>query len=154
MEADANRAKASFMLRASDMRDHLYFSFPEQRIQAIQLYCCDAYGSMLWPLSSKYTESYFKPWNVQARLAWNIPRETHTNLVENFFCNGYASLWNQVLVRFHKFIGKLKESQSKEIRFMNNLVKNDMRSNTGRNIDHLSYLCKKNNLPFLSIVQV
>ena len=108
MEADANRAKASFMLRASEMRDNLYFSLPEQRIQAIQLYCCDAYGSMLWPLSSKYTESYFKAWNVQARLAWNIPRETHTNLVENFFCNGYASLQNQVLVRYHKFIGKSK----------------------------------------------
>ena len=89
METDAHKTKASFMNKASDMRDNLYFACPEQRIQAIQLYCCDAYGSMLWQVNSKYAESFFKAWNVQARLVWNIPRETHTNLVENYFCEGY-----------------------------------------------------------------
>ena len=47
MEGDASKARGSFMSRASDMRDHLFFAHPEQRIQAIQLYCCDGYGSML-----------------------------------------------------------------------------------------------------------
>ena len=47
MEADASRARASFMAKANDIRDNLYFASPEQRVQAIQLYCCDAYGSNL-----------------------------------------------------------------------------------------------------------
>ena len=64
MEADGTRARASFMCRASDLRENLYFAHPEQKMQAIQLYCSDAYGSMLWQLSSKYAESFFKAWNI------------------------------------------------------------------------------------------
>ena len=103
-------------------------------IQAIQLYCCDAYGSMLWLLNSKYSESYFKAWNMQARLSWNIPKETHTNLVENFFCDGFLSLRNQVFAQI--FV------PSKEIRILINLVKCDQRSVTGQNVEYISNLCK------------
>ena len=38
METDANKARASFMSRASDLRDDLYFAHPSQKIHAIQLY--------------------------------------------------------------------------------------------------------------------
>ena len=148
MEADGTRARASFMCRASDLRENLYFAHPEQKMQAIKLYCSDAYGSMLWQLSSKYAESFFKAWNIQARLSWNIPRETHSYLVEGFFCKGYPSLRNQVLARYHNFIKKLRESPSKEVRFLVNLVKYDMRSITGRNVSYISDLCKSNILVF------
>ena len=104
MEADSIKVRASFMSRASDLRDNLYFAHPEQKIQSIQLFCCDAYGSMLWELSSRYADSFFKAWNVQARLAWNVPRETHTNLIDDFFCKGFHSLRNQVLARYHNFM--------------------------------------------------
>ena len=50
MIADSVRARGSFMSKASDIRDNLYFADPRQRVQAIQLYCCDGYGSMLWDL--------------------------------------------------------------------------------------------------------
>ena len=60
MEADSIKARASFMPRAGDVRDHLYFAPPEQRIQGIMLYCCDAYGNMLWEHKAKYSESFFK----------------------------------------------------------------------------------------------
>ena len=56
MEEDSSRARASFMTRASDIRDNLYFANPVQKVQGIHMFCCDAYGSMLWDLSSKYSE--------------------------------------------------------------------------------------------------
>ena len=62
MENDATRARASFMTRATDIREQFYFARPEQRVNAIQLYCCDGYGSMLWDLQSQYAEKYFKAW--------------------------------------------------------------------------------------------
>ena len=95
MEADSKKTRASFMCKAS----------------------------MLWQLSSKYAESYFKAWNMQSRLAWNFPHETHTDLIENYFCEGHLSLRQQVLIRYNKFVRKLTESPSKEIRFLINLVK-------------------------------
>ena len=142
MEADAHKVRASFMNRASDLRDNLYFAHPQQKIQAIQLYCCDAYGSMLWQLESKYADSFFKAWNAQARLSWDIPRETHTNLVVNYFCQGQLSLKTQVFSRYQKFVTKLIGSPSKEIRFLVNLVKCDKRSVTGRNIAFMNDMCK------------
>ena len=65
MEADSIRARTSLMSRASDVRDNLYFAYSEQRIQGIMLYCCDAYSSMLWEYKLKYSELFFKAWNIQ-----------------------------------------------------------------------------------------
>ena len=64
MEGDAQRARACFMARASDVRDNLFFAHPQQKVQAIQLYCSDAYGSMLWEYDRQYSESFFKAWNI------------------------------------------------------------------------------------------
>ena len=134
------------MSRASDMRDHLFFAHPEQRIQAIQLYCCDGYGSMLWELNSRYSDSYFKAWNIQARLAWNVPRDTHRNLIEHYFCAGYMSLRRQIVSRYHTFLENLARSPSKEVRFLSSLLKKDSRSATGRNLKVLNDECKTDNV--------
>ena len=134
MESDAQRARASFMTRASDMRENLFFAHPVQKMQAIQLYCCDAYGSMLWQFGCNYSESFFKAWNVQSRLAWGVPRETHTNIVENYLCDGFRSMRKQVYTRFHSFTLNLAKSPSREVRFLFNLVKKDCRSVTGSNL--------------------
>ena len=73
MEDDAVRARACFMNRASDVRDQFYFGTAEQRMKAIQLYCCDNYGSMLLRFEAEYSQKYFRSWNIQARLVWGIP---------------------------------------------------------------------------------
>ena len=139
MIADSVRARGSFMSKASDIRDNLYFADPRQRVQAIQLYCCDGYGSMLWDLRSNYAESYFKAWNIQVRLAWRVPQETHTYLVESYFANGQTSLRSQIYGRYHKFIQKLLNSPSKEIRFLSKILVNDRRSTIGKNIWYLNH---------------
>ena len=66
-DSDAKRATGSFMRRASDVRDELFFAHPSVKMNAINLYCCDDYGSMLWDLSSDTTNSFFKSWSKQAR---------------------------------------------------------------------------------------
>ena len=142
MEGDAQRARACFMARASDVRDNLFFAHPQQKVQAIQLYCSDAYGSMLWEYDRQYSESFFKAWNIQARLAWRVPLQTHTNIVENILCVGFQSMRQQVFSRFQTFTQKLSRAPSREIRFLFNLVKADCRSVTGRNIMYLKRLCK------------
>ena len=126
------------MTRATDIREQFYYARPEQRINAIQLYCCDGYGSMLWNLQSDYAEKFFKAWNIQSRLAWDVPFNTHTYLVEDYFCEGFTSLRNQILARYSKFVSKLLASPSKEIVFLINLNLRDARSVTCNNIRHLN----------------
>ena len=138
--ADGVRARASFMSKASDIRDNLYFADPRQRVQAIQLYCCDGYGVMLWNFRSDYAESYFKAWNIQVRNAWRVCSETHTYLVESFFAHGQKSLRSQIFGRYKKFLQKLLVSPSKEISFLSKVLMSDPRSTVAKNIWYLNHL--------------
>ena len=148
MNPDIVRARASFMTRASDMRDQLHFADPELKMKAIQLYVCDGYGSMIWDFTKECTEKYFRAWNIQARHVWNVHPQTHTNLVESFFCKDLVPLRSQIYGRYPKFITKLRNSPSKEIRFMINIVENDPKSVTCLNIRFLSDLAGEHCLSF------
>ena len=130
------------MSRSSDIRDSLYFADPRQRVQAIDLYCCDGYGSMLWNFRSEYAESYFKAWNIQVRHAWRVSPETHTYLVESYFANGQMSLRNKIFSRYPKFLKKLLNSPSKEIQFLSKILISDTRSIIAKNIWYLNKLTK------------
>ena len=144
MEADACRARASFNRRADDIRDNLFFAHPKQVVQGIQLYCCDGYGAMLYDLRSEYSEKYFKAWNVQIRNAWRVSEQTHTYLVENYFAAGQSSLRVQTFSKYSKFVQKLLQSPSKEIRFLSKVLKSDTRSTLGKNIWFLNNLTNVN----------
>ena len=143
-DADTRRATRSFMARSSDLRDNLHFACPSQKMQAINLYCCDGYGTMLWDFSSKTAEQYFTSWNKQARLSWNVDKRTHTYLIEDFLCEDLPSLRKQILSRYPNFIRKLQNSPSFEIRFMFSMIRNDQRSITSQNISHISRLINDN----------
>ena len=124
------RARSSFMTRASDMREHLYFADPATKMKAIQLNCTDAYGAMLWDLSSDHTESFCKAWNIQARHCWNIDRKTHVYLVENYFCSNLVSLRNQIYSRYSNFAKTLNDSPSREVKLLFKVLSKDARSLT------------------------
>ena len=144
MEKDCLRARAKFIDKSSDLRDKLHHANEVNVIRAIQLLCSDAYGSMLWDLSSDYAEQYFKSWNTMVKLVHRVPRDTFTYLVEGYFANGLPSLRNQVLSRYPKFIRSLQVSNCKEVRVLASLVKSDPRSTTNRNIQYLKLLTKLN----------
>ena len=99
MEADCTRAKASFMNRASDLRGQLHFAEPKEKMQAINLYCSDGYGTMLRDLASDASEKFFTAWNIQARTAFDIPRENHCYLVHDYFCKELIRLKRSMLGR-------------------------------------------------------
>ena len=79
-------------------------------------------------------------WNIQSRLAWNIPYDTHTYLIESYFNQEHQTLRNQILSRYSSFAKKLLHSPSKEIVFLANLVMRDARSTTCSNILYLNRL--------------
>ena len=134
MEKDSDRARSKFIHRSMDVLEDLYFANPSQKLKAIQVYCCDAYGSMLWDLGSQYSESFFKCWNSSVKQCYGITRKTFTYLVEDYFASGFTSLRNQVISRYASFYRKLLKSSSKEVNFMANIVAKDPRSVTCKNL--------------------
>ena len=142
MEPDCCLARASFMTRASDIRDQLYFAHPEQQLQTIQLTCCDAYGSMLWDFQSPAAKQFFKAWNIQVRQAWRVPRNTFTYLVEGYFASNFTPVRDMIYSRYAKFTQSLSASRSKEVQFMFRLMQHDPRSVTRKNIVHIKEITK------------
>ena len=67
-----------------------------------------------------------------------------------YLCEGQYSLRKQILSRFVGFARQLGQSPSKEVRLMFQLVKEDKRSVTARNLTYLNRICKCNTLNFTS----
>ena len=145
MDQDCRRARGKFIERSVDIREQFKFVRPDQVLQAVQVLCTDAYGSMLWRLDSGVAEQFFKCWNTCVKLVFDIPRSTFTYLVEGFFASKHTSLRNQVISRYPGFFRTLLNSPSKEVRIVARLVKDDPRSTTCKNLEYMRKLTNLGN---------
>ena len=144
MDRDCLRARARYINKTVEVRDQLSFANPKQILQALQMLCTDAYGSMLWDLGSPTAEQFFKCWNTAVKLVYDVPRSTYTYLVEGFLAANQSSLRNQIIARYAGFFRNLVKSPSKEVRFLVQLVKNDPRSTTCGNLKYLRSITSLN----------
>ena len=128
MDQDCRIKRAKFIDKTVEIRDQLGFAQPDQVLKAVEVYCCDSYGSMLWSLSSKVAEQYFKAWNTCVKLVFKIPRSTFTYLIEGYFARNHSSLRNQVLSRYPGFFQKLLHSPSREVQCLAHIVSRDPQS--------------------------
>ena len=118
MDKDAQVKRARFIDRTVGLRESFYFAYPEQQIRAVQVYACDAYGSMLYDFASESCVSLFKSWNTCIKLCWNVPRSTFTYLVDHVLAANFVSLRNQVYGRFASYFQNLFKSSSREVRHL------------------------------------
>ena len=138
MAKDCQRARAMFIAKSLEVRNQLSFAEPEIILKALQIFCSDAYGSMLWDLGSDSAESFFKCWNTNVKLVFGLPRNTFTYLVEGFIASNFTSLRNQVYTRYAGFYRKLLLSPSREVQVLARIVQLDPRSTTCKNLKMLS----------------
>jgi hypothetical protein len=134
MDFDIKAKRAQFINNSTDIRETFSFANPDQIIRATSLYCGHCYGAMLWDLSSEMSGQFFKSWNTSVKLAWRVPRSTHTYLVNHLLAVNHNSFREQLLVRYVKFFHKLRKSKSAPVQFLVNIVARDIRSTTGRNL--------------------
>ena len=80
---------------------------------------------------------FFRSWNTCVKLAWNVPRSTHTYLVNHLLAVNHSSFREQLLVRYWKFFQKLKKSKSSPVQLLANIVSRDIRTTTGRNLNFI-----------------
>ena len=137
MDQDARCKRAQFIDRTSEIRETFHFAHPKQIIKAGQVYASDAYGFMLYDLSSQSSQSYLKSWNTFVKLAWNVPLDTYTYNVENCLPENFVSLKKQIYSRYVKFFQNLFTSSSKEVRHLARIVSRDARSTVFRNVQFL-----------------
>ena len=137
MDLDAKIKRARFIEKTCELRDTFEFAHPEQIMKAAQIYASDAYGAMLYDLSSSATESFFKSWKTFVKLAWKVPRNTYTYLVDNLLATNFSSLQKQVMSRYVTFFQSLFTSTSREVRHVARVVSHDARSTVFKNVQYI-----------------
>ena len=68
------------------------------------------------------------------KLAWNVPRSTHTYFVTQLLYGGLSSLRVDVMGRYVNYFRRLQHSSSIEVRVMVAIAARDVRSTTGNNV--------------------
>ena len=79
----------------------------------------------------------FNTWSTCVKLAWGVPRGTHTYLVDNLLGCGIPSIRSSVLARYCKFVNNARTSPSLEVRIVGNIAAADVRSPTGKNLTNM-----------------
>ena len=129
-----NVSVASFIQNSTNVRETFKFADPAQIPQAVKVYCCDFYGSMLWDLYGDQAEQMYRTWNTCVKLAWDVPRSTDTFFKDELLCSGLPSIRQQIRGRYPKFFRSLLDSPSLEVAVVARIVSKDAKTTTGRNL--------------------
>jgi hypothetical protein len=68
------------------------------------------------------------------KVAWDVPRATHTYLVDNLLSCGISNVKQQLVSRYVNFFKNLLKSDSREGKVVASIVARCARSPTGRNL--------------------
>ena len=133
MDKDIKEKKATFITRSTEVRETFSFAHPEEVLKAFNVYCCDHYGSMLWDLEDELADQYFNTWSTCIKLAWDLPRATHSFFLGPLSGGLITAKWD-IITRYAGFYRGLLTSPSREVNIMARLVVNDIRTTTAKNI--------------------
>ena len=129
---DIKIKKAAFINRSNEVMQEFHFAHPRTRIWVNKIYNSHFYGSVLWPLRSKEVTALEKTWNVSIRRMLNLPRESHTYLVEPI--SEVPHIRTILARRFLTFVQSIRVSNKKPLRELLRVLEYDTMSVTGGNL--------------------
>ena len=134
MDHDAWCCRAKFIDKSTTVRDKFSFARPAEILTATCIYCCDFNGSNLWDLYGDRAQQCYRAWNTSVKLAWEVPRSTHTWVVENILSCDLPSARERIMAGYVGFLNRMRKSASWEVQILSEVAGRDASSVTGRNI--------------------
>ena len=139
MDKDIKAKRASFIGESTEVRETFGFASPAEVIRAVKLYVGSHYGSNLWQFGSESAGQYFTAWKTCVKLAWQVPRQTHTYFLDHLLSCGFSSARTDILARYTKFVRGLRASPSMEVAVMCGVAAVDVKTTTGGNLNLLRW---------------
>ena len=152
MHQDTLEKRAIYISRNNELNQEFYFSHLKTKVWANDRFNTCFYGSPLWEMVSRNYEKIEKSWNVSQRLMLSMPRTSHRFFIEPI--SQRPHIIKSLKQRFINFVLKIKNSRKKVLRHMLELVKDDCRSNTGRNIRHLKLVYNESQIEKIELNKV
>ena len=137
LDFDCKCKRGQFIQNSTNVRETFKFAEPAEVLQAVKIYCCDFYGIMMLDLFGDQAEQLYRRWNTCVKLSWEVPRSTHTFLVDGLLGSGLPTVRQQILSRYPKFFHSLLDSPSHEVAVVARLVSKNVRTITGKNLLNL-----------------
>ena len=126
--------RAEFIETSVQIRETFGFARPEEILRAVHVYGGHWYGAMLWDLYGDKANQVYHAWSTCVKLTWDVPRSTHTYLVEDVLAKDFLTVKQQLVGRFIGFFRGLLTSQSPEVQIVANMVGRCALSTTGSNL--------------------
>ena len=138
MDNDLCEKRAIFIDRCMNLNQELYSYPPKIRLKMCKIYNTHFTGSALWNFSSKYFTQLCNSWNVNARVMFDIPQNTHCWIVEELTeCHARQ----MIFARYINFIRALANNKRASIRALFKTVSMSVQSITGSNIRRILLEC-------------
>ena len=116
------------------MQETFGFANTVEVLRAVKVYIGSHYGSNLWQLDSPMAGQYFSAWRTCVKLAWQVPRASHSYFVDYLLASDLTSVRIDILSRYIKFMAGLHSSPSMEVSVMSRVAAGDVRTTTGLNL--------------------
>ena len=132
MRHDLMKKRGEFIGKLHSLRQEFGNKDPIVFMNLVSIYLSSFYGSNLWDLYGDYVDRLFKTWNVMVRMFFNLPRETHRNLIVPI--SSTSHLKTKLVKRFIKFYNSIEKCDKPHLKYLLEKQKNDVRSVFGRNV--------------------
>ena len=135
MSQDLREKRATFIDRCMELNQEFFMYPPEVKVKMCNIYNSHFTGSPLWDFDSPYFSQLCNSWNVNMRIMYEIPRNTHCWMVEELSDCKHAR--TMIFSRYVKFIGSLANNKRPSIRALFKTISKSVLSVTGSNIRHI-----------------
>ena len=132
--------RAQFIQRNNEICQEFPYAYPATKIRINSIYNTHFTGSPIWDLFSKEAESIEKTWNVAMRKMLKLDRCTHKYFIEPL--SGTQHIKWSLNKRFVNFTCKISSSTKIPMKILFDTIKRDCRSTTGKNLRHVMFLLK------------
>ena len=132
---DLMKKRGQFIGKLYALRQQFANIDPIVHTKLVSIYLTSFYGSPLWDLSSEAAKRLYSSWNIMMKIAYDIPRESKTFLIEPI--SETSHIKQKLLKRFLKFHRTLGESDKPHVNYLRNIQQNDLRSTFGKNVKHI-----------------
>ena len=129
---DINIKRAVYVTKNIEINQEFYFSFPETRLNINKIYNAYHTRAPLWDLFSEEVGKFETSYNKNIKILYDLPIDTHRNLIEPI--SGTRHMKIVLQKRLLSFITQIKKSTKQLPKQMYNLVRDDVRSTTGKSL--------------------
>ena len=132
LSPDVMEKRATFIQTCYNLNQEFCFANEEIKLKMLRLYNTAFYSSNNWLFSSEEISKFGKTWNINLRIMYNLPRDTHCWIIEEL--SEGRHLRQMLFNRFLKYIKLIANNKKQSVKTLFNLIKDDVRTNTGSNI--------------------